>query len=171
MKNYIIQIKNTKTKYMEKVPMTREGFNKMNEEYTRMKTVDLKECLQNLADARDKGDLSENAEYEAAKEALSNLNNKLSKVNNLLANAQIIEGIVDDGSVQFLTWVLVKNLKTNVEIEYKIVPEHEISLKEGKISQLSPIGKALLGQRIGEKVSIDIPAGKLELEIKNVRLK
>lgn len=171
MKNYIIQIKNTKTKYMEKVPMTREGFNKMNEEYTRMKTVDLKECLQNLADARDKGDLSENAEYEAAKEALSNLNNKLSKVNNLLANAQIIEGIVDDGSVQFLTWVLVKNLKTNVEIEYKIVPEHEISLKEGKISQLSPIGKALLGKRIGEKVSIDIPAGKLELEIKNVRLK
>jgi transcription elongation factor GreA len=87
---------------MEKVPMTREGFNKMSEEYTKMKTVELRECLQNLADARDKGDLSENAEYEAAKQALDNLNNKLSKVNSLLANAQIVEGVVDDGTVQLL---------------------------------------------------------------------
>ena len=154
---------------MEKVPMTREGFNKMSEEYTKMKTVELRECLQNLADARDKGDLSENAEYEAAKQALDNLNNKLSKVNSLLANAQIVEGVVDDGTVQLLTWVKVKNLKNNSEIEYKIVPEHEISLKEGKISQLSPIGKALIGKKVSDKVNINIPAGLLELEIINVR--
>ena len=149
--------------------MTRDGFNKMNEEYQRMRSEDLKECLQNLSDARDKGDLSENAEYEVAKQALDELNNRMSKISTLLANAQIIEGAVDDGTVQMLTYVKFKNLKTNSEIEYRIVPEHEISLKEGKISPLSPIGKALLGKKSGDFVSVDIPAGKLELEILNVR--
>lgn len=154
---------------MEKTPMTREGFTKMSEEYQRMRSEDLKECLQNLSDARDKGDLSENAEYEVAKQALDELNNRMSKISKLLTNVQIIEGAVDDGTVQMLTYVKFKNLKTNSEIEYKIVPEHEISLKEGKISPLSPIGKALLGKKSGDIVSVDIPAGKLELEILNVR--
>jgi transcription elongation factor GreA len=154
---------------MEKTPMTREGFNKMNEEYQRMRSEDLKECLQNLSDARDKGDLSENAEYEVAKQALNDLNNRMSKISTLLANAQIVEGAIDDGTVQMLTYVKFKNLKTNSEIEYRIVPEHEISLKEGKISPLSPIGKALLGKKAGDFVSVEIPAGKLELEILNVR--
>ena len=149
--------------------MTREGFTKMSEEYQRMRSEDLKECLQNLSDARDKGDLSENAEYEVAKQALDELNNRMSKISKLLTNVQIIEGAVDDGTVQMLTYVKFKNLKTNSEIEYKIVPEHEISLKEGKISPLSPIGKALLGKKSGDIVSVDIPAGKLELEIFNVR--
>ena len=149
--------------------MTREGFNKMNEEYQRMRSEDLKECLQNLSDARDKGDLSENAEYEVAKQALNDLNNRMSKISTLLANAQIVEGAIDDGTVQMLTYVKFKNLKTNSEIEYRIVPEHEISLKEGKISPLSPIGKALLGKKAGDFVSVEIPAGKLELEILNVR--
>ena len=149
--------------------MTREGFTKMSEEYQRMRSEDLKECLQNLSDARDKGDLSENAEYEVAKQALDELNNRMSKISKLLTNVQIIEGAVDDGTVQMLTYVKFKNLKTNSEIEYKIVPEHEISLKEGKISPLSPIGKALLGKKSGDIVSVDIPAGKLELEILNVR--
>jgi transcription elongation factor GreA len=154
---------------MEKTPMTREGFTKMSEEYQRMRSEDLKECLQNLSDARDKGDLSENAEYEVAKQALDELNNRMSKISKLLTNVQIIEGAVDDGTVQMLTYVKFKNLKTNSEIEYKIVPEHEISLKEGKISPLSPIGKSLLGKKSGDIVSVDIPAGKLELEILNVR--
>lgn len=149
--------------------MTREGFTKMSEEYQRMRSEDLKECLQNLSDARDKGDLSENAEYEVAKQALDELNNRMSKISKLLTNVQIIEGAVDDGTVQMLTYVKFKNLKTNSEIEYKIVPEHEISLKEGKISPLSPIGKSLLGKKSGDIVSVDIPAGKLELEILNVR--
>ena len=154
---------------MEKVPMTRDGFNKMNEQYQHMRTVELKECLQALTDARDKGDLSENAEYEVAKQALDELNNRMSKISTLLANVQIVEGAVDDGTVQLLTYVKFKNLKTKVETEYKIVPEHEISLKEGKISPLSPIGKALMNKKSGDVVSVDIPAGKLELEILNVR--
>ena len=108
---------------MEKVPMTRDGFNKMNEQYQHMRTVELKECLQALTDARDKGDLSENAEYEVAKQALDELNNRMSKISTLLANVQIVEGAVDDGTVQMLTYVKFKNLKTNSEIEYKIVPD------------------------------------------------
>ena len=154
---------------MEKVPMTRDGFNKMSEQYQHMRTVELKECLQALTDARDKGDLSENAEYEVAKQALDELNNRMSKISTLLANVQIVEGAVDDGTVQMLTYVKFKNLKTKVETEYKIVPEHEISLKEGKISSLSPIGKALMSKKLGDIVLVDIPAGKLELEILNVR--
>ena len=155
---------------MEKIPMTREGYLKMEKEYQQMRNVDLKECLQNLTDARDKGDLSENAEYEVAKQALDDLNAKLSKVNSLLANCQIVEGIVDDGTVQLLTWVRFKNLNMNKEIEYRIVPEYEINLKEGKISQNSPIGKALMGKKVGDKTQVDTPKGKLDLEITNIRV-
>ena len=150
--------------------MTREGYLKMEKEYQQMRNVDLKECLQNLTDARDKGDLSENAEYEVAKQALDDLNAKLSKVNSLLANCQIVEGIVDDGTVQLLTWVRFKNLNMNKEIEYRIVPEYEINLKEGKISQNSPIGKALMGKKVGDKTQVDTPKGKLDLEITNIRV-
>jgi len=155
---------------MEKIPMTREGYLKMEKEYQQMRNVDLKECLQNLTDARDKGDLSENAEYEVAKQALDDLNAKLSKVNSLLANCQIVDGIVDDGTVQLLTWVKFKNLNINKEIEYRIVPEYEINLKEGRISQNSPIGKALMGKKVGDKTQVDTPKGKLDLEITNIRV-
>ena len=154
---------------MKKVPMTRDGFNKMNEKYQHMRSVEMRGCLQDLSDARDKGDISENAEYDVAKRALEELNARMSKIGNMINNAQIIEGAVDDGTVQLLTYVKFKNLKTGKETEYKIVPENEISLKEGKISPLSPIGKALMGKISGEKVTVDIPAGKLELEILNVR--
>jgi len=155
---------------MEKIPMTREGYLKMEKEYQQMRNVELKECLQNLTDARDKGDLSENAEYEVAKQALDDLNAKMSKVNSLLANCQIVEGIVNDGTVQLLTWVKFKNLSINKEIEYRIVPEYEINLKEGKISQNSPIGKALMGKKVGDKTQVDTPKGKLDLEITNIRV-
>lgn len=156
---------------MEKTQMTREGFVKMNEDLQRMRQVDLKECLENLADAREKGDLSENAEYEVAKQALEDLNNKMGKISTILNSVQIIECIIDDGTVQMLTWVKFKNLKTKVETEYRIVPEHEISLKDGKISPLSPFGKALMGKKIGDKVTFEVPAGKMELEILNIRVK
>lgn len=149
--------------------MTREGYNKMNEQYLRMRGPELRECLQALSDARDKGDLSENAEFETAKQALDDLNNRMSKLSNILNNVQIIEGAIDDGTVQLLTFVKIKNLKTNIETEYRIVPEHEISFKEGKISPQSPIGKALFGKKVGDKIQVDVPAGKLELEIINIR--
>jgi transcription elongation factor GreA len=156
---------------MEKTPMTREGFTKMSEDLQKMRQIDLKECLENLADAREKGDLSENVEYEVAKQALEDLNNKMGKVSKILNNVQIIDGIIDDGTVQMLTWVKFKNLKNKIDTEYRIVPEHEISLKEGKISPLSPFGKALMGKKIGEKVTFEVPAGKMELEILNIRVR
>jgi transcription elongation factor GreA len=156
---------------MEKIPMTREGYLKMEKELHNMKFVEMKECLQNLSDAREKGDLSENAEYDVAKQALDDLTNKMEKVSKLLQNSHIIDTVVDDGTVQLLTWVKFKNLKLNKDIEYKIVPEYEINLKEGKISQHSPIGKSLMNKKVGDKVIADIPAGKVELEILNIRVK
>ena len=135
-----------------------------------MKFVEMKECLQNLSDAREKGDLSENAEYDVAKQALDDLTNKMEKISRLLLNSQIVDGIVDDGTVQLLTWVKFKNLKLNKEIEYRIVPEYEINLKEGKISQHSPIGKALMNKKVGDKVIAEVPVGKIELEIINIRI-
>ena len=149
--------------------MTRDGYNKMNEEHVRMRNVDLKECLQSLSDARDKGDISENAEYEAAKQALTDLQNRMNKIGTLLVNAHIIEGIIDDGTVQLLTWVKIRNINKDTITEYRIVPEHEISIKENKISSLSPIGKSLMGARVGDRISVDVPVGKIELEILEIK--
>lgn len=151
--------------------MTKEGFLKMEAEFHHMKTVELKECLQNLTDAREKGDLSENAEYDVAKKALDDLNEKMGKVSKILSNCQIIEGVIDDGTVQLLTWVKIKNRKLNKEIEYRIVPEHEIYPKAGKISPDSPVGKSLMNKRVGDVVEVVVPAGRMELEILNIRVK
>ena len=101
---------------MEKIPMTRDGYLKMEKDLHHMKFVEMKECLQNLSDAREKGDLSENAEYDVAKQALDDLTNKMEKISRLLLNSQIVDGIVDDGTVQLLTWVKFKNLKLNKEM-------------------------------------------------------
>lgn len=156
---------------MDKIPMTRDGYLKIENDLSELRSVDMKECLQSLSDARDKGDLSENAEYETAKQAIEDLHVKMTKLSNLLQNAQLIDSIIDDGSVQLLTHVKFRNVKLNKEIEYKIVPEYEIDLKAGKISPLSPIGKALMNKRVGDTVFVDIPSGKLELEILNIRIK
>jgi transcription elongation factor GreA len=153
----------------EKIIMTKDGFNKLTAEYNRMRFEEMQECLQNLQDAREKGDISENAEYEVAKQTIDELNEKILKVGAQLMNAQIIESVIDNGTVQLLTWVKIKNNKLGKEIEYKIVPENESSLKENKISFSSPIGKALMGKSIGEKVNVNVPAGNMELEILNIR--
>jgi len=149
--------------------MTRDGFNKMVEEYQRMRGDEMRELLQNLTDAREKGDISENAEYEVAKAALDDLHTKIKRVGEMLNNVQIVESVVDDGTVQLLTWVKIKNTKTNKEVEYKIVPENESSLKENKISSESPIGKALLSKKISDKVKVRVPAGDLEFEVLDIR--
>lgn len=151
------------------VVMTREGYNKMVEDFQRMRGEDMKECLQNLTDAREKGDISENAEYEVAKQALDELHEKIKKTGETLNKVRIIESVLDDGTVQLLTYVKIKNLKTNKEVEYKIVPENESSIKENKISSESPIGKALMNKRVGDKVDVNVPAGKLEFELLNIR--
>ncbi len=153
----------------EKIIMTKDGFNKLTAEYNRMRFEEMQECSQNLQDAREKGDISENAEYEVAKQTIDELNEKILKVGAQLMNASIIEGVIDNGTVQLLTWVKIKNNKLGKEIEYKIVPENESSLKENKISFSSPIGKALMGKSIGEKVNVNVPAGNIELEILNIR--
>ncbi len=156
---------------MQKIPMTREGYIKIESELNSLRTNELKEYLQNLTDAREKGDLSENSEYETAKQSLDDLNIKMSKLSSLLSNSYIVDTIVDNGTVQLLTWVKFKDVKTKKETEYKIVPEYEINLKEGKISPLSPIGKALMEKKPGDIISVDVPSGSVELEIISVRLK
>lgn len=151
------------------VVMTREGYNKLVDDFQRMRGEDMKECLQSLTDAREKGDISENAEYEVAKQVLNDLHEKIKKTGETLNKARIIETVVDDGTVQLLTYVKIKNLKTGKDIEYKIVPENESSIKENKISSESPIGKSLMNKRVGEKVDVSVPAGKLEFELLNIR--
>ncbi len=151
------------------VIMTREGYNKLVDDFQRMRGEDMKEALQNLTDAREKGDISENAEYEVAKQALDELHEKIKKTGETLNKVRIIESVLDDGTVQLLTYVKIKNLKTNKEVEYKIVPENESSIKENKISSESPIGKALMNKRVGDKVDVSVPAGKLEFELLNIR--
>lgn len=156
---------------MQKTPLTREGYFKIEAELISLKTNEMRECLQNLTDAREKGDLTENAEFETAKQALEDLNIRMGKLSTILANSQIIDGIIDNGTVQLLTWVRFRNLTSNKEVEYRIVPEHEIDLKSGKISSLSPIGKGLMDRKVGDKVMVDIPSGKIELEILEIRVK
>jgi transcription elongation factor GreA len=156
---------------MARIPMTREGFQKLEQELKDMRGPQLREHIQNLSEAKDKGDLSENAEYDMAKTALDDLNRKINNLSQRLGNAEILEGIVDDGTVQLLTWVKFKNTKSGVEIEYRIVPENEIDIKSGKISHLSPIGSALMSKRVGDKVIAEVPIGKMEFEILNIRVK
>ena len=156
---------------MAKIPMTREGFQKLEQELKDMRGPQLREHIQNLAEAKDKGDLSENAEYDVAKTALDDLNRKINNLSQKLADADIREGIIDDGTVQLLTWVKFKNTKSGVTIEYRIVPENEIDIKSNKISHLSPIGSALMGKRVGDKVIAEVPIGKMELEILEIRVK
>jgi len=156
---------------MARIPMTREGYQKLEQELRDMRGPQLREHIQNLAEAKDKGDLSENAEYDVAKTALDDLNRKINNLSQKLADAEILEGIIDDGTVQLLTWVKFKNTKSGVTIEYRIVPENEIDIKSGKISHLSPIGAALMGKRVGDKVIAEVPIGKMELEILEIRVK
>ena len=151
------------------VVVTREGYNKLVEDFQRMRGDDMREALQNLTDAREKGDISENAEYEVAKQLLDELHEKIKKVGETLNKVRIIESVLDDGTVQLLTYVKIKNLKTNKVVEYKIVPENESAIKENKISSESAIGKALMNKRVGQKVEVNVPAGKLEFELLNIR--
>ena len=151
--------------------MTREGFQKLEQELKDMRGPQLREHIQNLSEAKDKGDLSENAEYDVAKSALDDLNRRINNLSQKLADAEILEGIIDDGTVQLLTCVKFKNTKSGVEIEYRIVPENEIDIKNCKISHLSPIGSALMGKKVGDKVIAEVPIGKMELEILDIRLK
>ena len=145
---------------------TKEGLDKLNAEHRELTTKGRQEIAKQIQEARDKGDLSENAEYDAAKDAQGHLEAKISKLENTIANSRIIdESSVDTSKVMILSTVYVKNHNTKKDVKYKIVSETEASLKEGKISVKSPIGQSLLGKKIGDTIEVTIPAGTLKLEV------
>jgi transcription elongation factor GreA len=145
---------------------TSEGLNKLKEELNQLITVERKKISQQIAEARDKGDLSENAEYDAAKDAQGMLEMKISKMQEIVRNAKIIdESKLDASKVLILSTVQLKNLNTGAAITYTLVPENEANLKLGKISVNSPISKGLLGKKVGDTAEIQVPAGILKFVI------
>ncbi len=145
---------------------TEEGLKKLKEELHHMKTIQRPAISQQIAEARDKGDLSENAEYDAAKEAQGLLELKISKMEEIIANARLIdESQLDMSKVLILSKVKIKHMGNGMEMEYTLVAENEANLKDKKISVDSPIGKGLLGKKVGDVAEITTPAGITNFEI------
>jgi transcription elongation factor GreA len=145
---------------------TREGLEKLKAELHYLKTEGRSQISKAIAEARDKGDLSENAEYDAAKEAQGHHESKISKLTNVLANARLIdESKLDSTKVLALSIVKIKNVNNGATMTYQLVSESEADLKSGKISVKSPISQGLLGKSVGDKVEILVPSGKIEFEI------
>jgi transcription elongation factor GreA len=154
---------------MAKVYLTEEGHRKLKEELEQLVSVERPSISKQIAEARDKGDLSENAEYDAAKNAQGMLELKIAKLQDKLQNARIIdESKLDNSKVGILTIVEIMNLKNKAKMKYSIVPESEADLKAGKISSNSPIAQGLMGKKVGDKVEIQVPAGKIPFEILNI---
>jgi len=148
---------------------SQEGLDKLREELAYLTSVERKKISEQIAEARDKGDLSENAEYDAAKDAQGLLELKISKLQTLIASARVIdESKIDGSKVLLFTKVTILNLKTNTSMSYTLVPETEADLKSGKLSVTSPIAKSLLGKKIGEVVQVQAPAGVIDFEITDV---
>jgi len=151
--------------------MTQEIYEKLMSELDVMKTTGRKEISQAIATARDKGDLSENAEYDAAKDAQGMLEAKINELEKQLANVKFLkEEDIDTSQVGILTKVTVLNKRVNKEFTYKIVSESEADIKEKKISVSSPIGEGLLGKKVGEVAQIQTPGGIMELEVKEITI-
>ncbi|MEO4006833.1 MULTISPECIES: transcription elongation factor GreA [Flavobacterium] len=145
---------------------TAEGLKKLRDELDQLKSVERPRASQAIAEARDKGDLSENAEYDAAKEAQGLLELKIAKMEEVVANARLIdESQLDVSKVLVLSTVKIKNQTNGMELKYTLVAESEADLKTGKISVTSPIGKGLLGKSVGEIAEIQVPNGTLKFEI------
>ncbi len=151
---------------MEVSYMTEEGYKKLLEDISHLETVKRPEISAQIAEARDKGDLSENAEYDAAKEAQGLLEMKISQLKELLSKARLIdESKLSTDSVQILTKVKIRNTKNKAEMTYTLVSETEANLKEGKIAINTPIGKGLLGKKVGEIAEIQVPSGLMTFEV------
>jgi transcription elongation factor GreA len=145
---------------------TKEGLENLKNELHQLKTTGRSSISKAIAEARDKGDLSENAEYDAAKEAQGLHEAKISKMGEMLANARLLdESKLDASKVLALSIVKIKNVKNGAVMSYQLVSENEADLKSGKISVASPIAKGLLGKSVGETIEIEVPAGKIEFEI------
>lgn len=146
--------------------LTEEGYKKLKAELDHMVSVERPKISQQIAEARDKGDLSENAEYDAAKDAQGLLEVKISKLQETLNNSRILDADqIDTSKVFLLSKVKIKNEKNKAVMQYQIVSENEANLKEGRISSESPIGKALLGKKKGDKVEVQTPGGLIHFEI------
>lgn len=146
--------------------MSQEGYDNLKKEVEHLKKVERPNISKQIGEARDKGDLSENAEYDAAKEAQGLLELKISKLDEILGNSRVIDpGTLDMSKVGILSKVRVLNKKVNKEVTYTIVAEKEADLKKGKISIQSPIGKGLMGKKVGELAEVTVPAGIIPFEI------
>jgi len=148
---------------------TAQGLKRLKDDLHQMKTVERPRISQQIAEARDKGDLSENAEYDAAKEAQGMLEARIAKMEDLMAHARLVdESQLDNSKVFILSRVKIKNVTTKAEMEYTLVAENEANLAEKKISVDSPIGKGLLGKKIGDIAEVQVPAGTLKLEVMDI---
>lgn len=151
--------------------MTEDGYNKMLDEINMLETVKRPEVIRQIAEARDKGDLSENAEYDAAKEAQGILEAKIAQLKGLIANARLLdESRVSTDAVQILNKVKIRNLKNNMEMTYTLVSDTEANLKENKIAISTPIAKGLLGKKVGDCVEIKVPSGVVNFEIISISI-
>lgn len=149
--------------------MTEEGLRKLKEELVHMESVQRPEISRQIAEARDKGDLSENAEYDAAKEAQGLLEGKIAQLKSLISTARIIdESAIRTDEIQIMNKVTIKNLKTQKDMTYTLVSESEADLKSGKIAVNTPIAQGLLGKKVGDKVDIQVPSGTLSFEVLDI---
>ncbi len=151
--------------------MTQEGLLKLRKELEQLTKVERPSISAQIAEARDKGDLSENAEYDAAKDAQGMLEMKISQLEEKLANARIIdESKIDTESVQIMNKIKIRNKSNNTVLQYMIVSETEADLKAGKLSISTPIAQALLGKKLGDKVTVKVPSGEVEYEIVEISM-
>jgi len=150
----------------EVLHVTEEGLQKLKEELDQLRTVERPMISRLIADARDKGDLSENAEYAAAKEAQGMLEMKISKLEDIIARSRVIdESKIDISTVRILNKVKIRNKASNITMEYQLVPESEANLKQGKIAVSSPIAQGLIGKKVGDVAQITVPSGVILFEI------
>ena len=151
--------------------MTEEGYKKLIDQIKQLESVERPRISAQIAEARDKGDLSENAEYDAAKEAQGLLEMKIAQLKDTLANARILdESMVSADSIQILSKVRVKDQKTGREMNYMLVSENEANIREGKLAVTIPIAKALMGKKVGDVAEAKVPAGTLMLEILEISI-
>ena len=151
---------------MSVIYLSEKGYNDLKEDLNRLKTIERPKIISQIAEARDKGDLSENAEYDAAKEAQGLLEARISKLEKDLSNARILdEDNLDTSSVRLLTKVTIQNMSNNMEMTYVIVSESEADLANKKISSTSPIGKGLLGRKVDDIIDINVPNGSVRFRI------
>ncbi|HEX2977402.1 MAG TPA: transcription elongation factor GreA [Bacteroidales bacterium] len=155
----------------EVIYVTEEGLQKLKEELDQLRNVERPSISRQIAEARDKGDLSENAEYAAAKEAQGMLEMKISKLEDMVARSRIIdETKIDTATVRILNKVKIKNKSNNSVMEYQLVPESEANFKLGKIAVSSPIAQGLMGKKVGEIVNIKVPSGVIPFEIVSISI-